>query len=140
MHHDESKNSCRNIIEHNSGAFGKFLQLAHGRRLDDIEGSEKYKTREKSFPCQGDGDQGDQLSGYFVDYDELRVFSPRRARYSGGGVDADERDDECQSYGNWGPQCWRQGISDCGPEYDGSGGAPSAGSGMKVADAEEGCD
>ena len=74
MHPNESENSGRNIIEDDSGAIWKFLQLPHRRRLDDIEGSEKYKTREKSFPRQRDSDQGDQLTGDFVDDDELGIF------------------------------------------------------------------
>ena len=56
MHQNESENSRRDIIENDSGALGKFLQLAHRRRLDDIERSKKYKTREKSLPCEGDRD------------------------------------------------------------------------------------
>ncbi len=78
MHHDEGKNSSRDVIEHDSGAFGKSLQLAHRRRLDDIERSKKYKTGEKSFPRKGDGDEGDQLSGDLVDDDELGIFCRRR--------------------------------------------------------------
>jgi len=140
MHYNEGENSCGNVIEYDSGAFWEPLQLTHRRRLDDIECSEKYKTREKSLPSERDSDERDQLPGDLVDYDELGIFPAEGPRDASGGGDADERDDDCQSYGNWGPQCWRQGICDCGPECDGSGGAPGAGSGTKVADAEEGCD
>ena len=74
MHPNESEKPGRNIIEDDSGAFWKLLQSPHRRRLDDIEGSEKYKTREQSFPRQRDGDERNQLSGDFVDDDELRIF------------------------------------------------------------------
>ena len=93
MHYDEGKNSCRDIIEHDSGAFGKFLQLAHRRRLDDIERSKKYKTGEESFPREGDGDEGDELSGDFVDDDELGIFASGGAGDAGGGGNADQGDE-----------------------------------------------
>lgn len=104
MHDYESENPCRHIVEYDPGAVWKFLQLPQRRRLDDIEGSKKYKTREKSFPRQGDGDQGDQLSGDLVDHDELGVFGRRRPGHAGGGGDADQRDQRRQGDGNWGPQ------------------------------------
>src|SRR5580698_2739310 len=99
MHCDECKNSCGYVVEHDSGAFGKPLQLPHGRRLDDIESSEKYKTGEKSFPRQRDGDEGDELSGDFVDDDELGIFSTRCAGYAGGGGDADQDNEYGQGDG-----------------------------------------
>ncbi len=74
MHYHQGENSGRNIIEDDSGAFWKSFQLPHRRRLDDIESPKKYKTREKSFPRERDGDERDQLSGDFVDHDELRIF------------------------------------------------------------------
>jgi hypothetical protein len=42
--------------------------------LENIERSKKYKTRQKSFPRERDCDESDELSGYLVDYDKLRVF------------------------------------------------------------------
>ena len=93
MHSNEGENPCRHIIEYDSGALGKSLQLPHRRGLDDIEGSEKYKTREKSFPCEGNGNQRDQLSGDLVDHDELRIFGGGRTGDAGGGGNADERDE-----------------------------------------------
>ena len=74
MHPNEGQNSCRNIIEYDSGALWKSLQLPHRRRLDDIKDSKKYKAREKGFPREGDGDQRDQLSGDLVDDNKLRIF------------------------------------------------------------------
>ena len=107
MHYDEGKNSCRNVIEHDSGALGEFLQLAHRRRLDDVEPSKKYKTGEESFPCQRDGDESDELSGDLVDYDELGIFAAGGARDAGGGGDADQGDEEGQGCGHWRAQCGR---------------------------------
>ena len=89
MHCNHGEHSCRNIIEHDSGAFREFLQLPHRRRFEDVEPSEKYKTREKSLPRERDGDQSDELSGDLVDDDELRVFSSRGAGYASGRWDAD---------------------------------------------------
>jgi len=92
MHRREGENSCRDVIEHDSGAFWKSLQLPHRRRLDDIERSKKYKTREKSFPCERDRDQRDELSGDFVDHHKLRIFRGRGSRHARGGGDADQCD------------------------------------------------
>src|ERR1035438_5678332 len=89
MHDNAGEDSCRHIVEHDSGAFWKSLQSPHRRGLDDIEGSKKYKTREESFPREGDGDQSDELPGDLVDYDELRVFPARRPGDASGGGDAD---------------------------------------------------
>ena len=99
MHRGKCKNPGRNIIEDDSGAFGKLLELPHRRRLDDIERSEKYKTREQSFPCQRGSDEGDELSGDFVDDYELRIFDGGGAGYAGGGGDADQCDQQRYSNG-----------------------------------------
>ena len=74
MHANEGKNSCRHVIQDDSGALGKSLQLPDRRRLDDVEGSEKYKTRQKSFPLQRHLDQRNELSSNFIDYDKLRIL------------------------------------------------------------------
>lgn len=74
MHHHECENPCGDVVEHDSGALWKCFQLPYRGRLDDIERSKKYKTREESFPREGDGDKGNQLSGDFVDYYELGIF------------------------------------------------------------------
>jgi hypothetical protein len=63
--------------------------LPHRRWLDDIERSKKYKTGEESFPGKRDGDESDELSGDFVDYDELGIFPSGGPGDAGGGWDAD---------------------------------------------------
>src|ERR1700730_3439996 len=95
MHPNESENPCRNIIEYDSSAFWKSLQLPYRRRLHDIEGSEKYKTREKSLPSERDGDERDQLYGDFVDYDELSVLGGNGSSHARGARHADQGD-ECR--------------------------------------------
>lgn len=94
MHYHESVKSGCDVIEHDSDAFGKFFQLVNWRRLEDVEDSKKYKTGEKSFPRERDGDEGDQLSGNFVDDDELGVLSSAGAGDAGGGGDADQGDQD----------------------------------------------
>ena len=102
MHGNAGQDPCRNVIEHDSGALWKFLQLPHRRRLDDIEHSKKYKTSEKSFPREGNGDEGDELSGNLVDDDELGVFACRRLGDAGGGGDADQDDEHGERDRDWG--------------------------------------
>ena len=137
MHPNESENPCRDIVEYNSGPLWKFLQLPHGRRFDDIEGSKKYKTREKSFPTERDGDQRDQLSGDLVDHDELRIFGRRRPGHASGSGDADQRNQHGQDDGNQGPQRRRYLMGDCGPNHYCGSRSPSARSGAQAADSEE---
>ena len=136
MHHSEGKNSCCNVIEHDSGALGEFLQLAHRRRLDDVEPSKKYKTGEESFPCQRDGDECDELSGDLVDHNELGVFPARGAGYAGSGGDADEGDEQGQGDGEWGAEFGRQDVRECGPDCDCGYRCPGPGAGVEAADAE----
>ncbi len=85
MHDHESVESCRDIVEHDARSLRKSLQLPDRRRLDDIEGSKKYKAGEKSFPRQGDGNQGDELSGDLIDDHELRILGGVGAGDLGGG-------------------------------------------------------
>ncbi len=74
MHQDESVQACAQIIHHNADAFGEPLQPANRRRLQYVEDTKKYKASQKRFPSQRNRDQGDQLTRYLIDDDELRVF------------------------------------------------------------------
>ena len=77
LHYCESVYASRDIVEHDPGAFRKSFQLSNGRRLDDVEDSKKYKTGEKSFPRERNGNQGNELSGNLVDDYEAGI--PMRA-------------------------------------------------------------
>jgi len=140
MHYCECENSRRDIIEHNSSAFWKFLQLPHRRRFDDVERSKKYKTRKKSFPCEGDGNQRNQLPGNLVDDDELRILHSCRARYTSRGRDTDQRDQRGQGDGSQRAQGRRKFVRDGGPDHDRCSRRPGAGARAQPADAEEGRD
>ena len=118
MHHHQRENPCRDIIEHDAGAIWKSFQLTNRRRLEDIKRSKKYKTGERSFPREGDGNERDQLSGYLVDDDELGIFASRGTRHPGRGGNADERDQERQGDGNWRPKRRGEELRECGPEQD----------------------
>lgn len=81
MHYSERENSCRDIVEHDSGAFWKSLQLPHRRRLDDIERSKKYKAQQQRLPCDRRCNQSDKLAGDFVDHHKLRIFATAGPRH-----------------------------------------------------------
>ena len=93
MHHCQSVYSGRDVVEHDPGALWQSFQLPHRRRLDDIEGSEKYKARRRDLPCERNGDQRDELAGNFVDHDECGIFAGRGPGNVGGGGYADQDDD-----------------------------------------------
>ena len=140
MHYSQRENSGRDIVEHDSSAFWKSFQLPHRRRLDNIECSKKYKTREKSFPRERNGDQGDQLACDFVDHDKLRIFRCRGPRHSSGSGNAHQRDQRGQSDCDRSAQRGCQRVCNSGPDnYRGSG-CPGPGPGTQVADSEESCD
>ena len=96
MHPNQSQDSCRHIVKHNSHSLRKLLQLPNRRRLNDIEGSEKYKTREKSFPCKRDRDQRDELSGDLINDNHLRIFAAQSSCDSRRSGNADQRQGDCQ--------------------------------------------
>src|SRR5579859_28040 len=140
MHPYQRKNSGSDIVEQDPGALGKLFQLTDWRRLDDIEGSKKYKTRQKSFPREGYGDQRDHLSGDFVNYYELRIFDGRGTRHPGGCRDADCDCQNGQCDGSRDSQPRGQFVRDNGPEQYGCSRGPAAGAGSHAADSEEGGD
>lgn len=48
MHSSKSVQTGGQIIEHNSRSTWNRLKVLHGRRLQNVEGTKNYKTREKS--------------------------------------------------------------------------------------------
>jgi hypothetical protein len=139
MQYRECENSCRDIIEHNSGTFWESLQLPHWRRLDDVERSKKYKTREKSFPCEWDGDQRDQLACNLVDDNELRILHGCRACHTGRGRNTDERYQSGEGDGNRGAQGRRKFVCNSRPDYDRDSRRPRARAWTQATDAKESC-
>src|ERR1700722_19083241 len=93
MHDGKRIKSCTEIVHYNAGAFRQPLQSANGKRLPDIEDTEKYKAREKRFPNERYSDERDELPSNFVDDDELRIFRAKSARDPGGGGNSDEGND-----------------------------------------------
>ena len=74
MHDSERIKPRSQVIHHYTGTLGKPFQSPNRKRLPNIEDTEEYKAREKGFPSEWNGDEGNQLSGDFIDDDELRVF------------------------------------------------------------------
>src|SRR5256885_1051937 len=91
MHDDESVQSSPEVIDYDSSAFRQTLQLTNRRRLQNVEDTKKYKAGEKGFPSEGDGNQRDQLTGDFVNHDELRIFQAGSQYHARSGGDSDQR-------------------------------------------------
>ena len=81
MHDRERIKPRSQIVYHNARALGQPLKPSNRKRLEDIEDTEKYKAREKSFPSERDGDERNQLSSGFVNDNELWVFRAAGACY-----------------------------------------------------------
>ncbi len=96
MHDSQRVETRGNIVQHNPGTFRKRLQLSHWRRLDDIEGTKKYKARQKRFPCERHGDQRHQLTCDLIDHHKLRIFYSGASRDPRSCRNADQRDRRSQ--------------------------------------------
>ncbi len=74
MHDDQGVESRAQVVDDDASAFGQPFQSSDGKRLPHIEDTEKYKAREKGFPRQRNGDEGNELPGNFIDNDKLRIL------------------------------------------------------------------
>jgi len=90
MHDGERIKSRSQVVHYNTGAFGQPLQPPNGKRFPHIEDTKEYKAREKGFPNERNSDERHQLTGNFVDDDELWVFQTSAARDQGGGGNSDK--------------------------------------------------
>jgi hypothetical protein len=102
MHRSQRVKTGGDVVQHNPTAFRKRLQLSHRRRFDDIEGTKKYKAREKRFPCERYGDQSYQLTRYLINHHKLRIFCSAASRDPCSRRNSDERDHRRQSDGEGG--------------------------------------
>lgn len=117
MHAKECKNSRRQIIQDDSSALGKSLQLPYWGRLENIEGSKKYKTGKESFPFQRNCDQSEELSRDFVDDHKLGVLYGGRTGDAGGGRYADRGDQNSKSDSQRSSKGWRNQVCNCSPKH-----------------------
>ena len=53
------------VVEHDAGACGEPFELADGRRLENVERTEKKQGKSCVFPVRRDGDESDELAGGF---------------------------------------------------------------------------
>jgi hypothetical protein len=74
LHDSQGIQPGRDIVNHNPDSFRQSFQLPHRVWFYDIEGTKKYKARQKRFPSERRANERNQLAGGFVDDDELRVF------------------------------------------------------------------
>jgi len=109
MHRSQRVKTGGYVIQYNPTAFRKRFQLSHRRRLDDIEGTKKYKAREKRFPCERHGDQSYQLTRYLINHHKLRIFCSGTSRDPCSRRNSDERDHRGQGDGDWStPGCGKR--------------------------------
>jgi len=137
LHPHQDVDPCRNIVQHNAGAFRQPLQLPHRRRLDDIEGSKKYKARQKSFPREGDGNQSDQLSSDLINDDALWIFAPRSAGDLSRCGNSNQRGEHGKRARDRRAQRRSERLSKGNPKQDSRSRSPRSGAGSQIADAKE---
>ncbi len=119
MHGSQRVETGGNIVQYDPSAFRNSLQLSHRRRFDDIEGTKKYKARQKRFPCERHGDQSYQLTGDLINHHNLRIFCPRASCYLRSRGNADQRDQHGQGDRNRCPQRGRKRVGQRRPQQHG---------------------
>ncbi len=138
----EREEASADVIQHDAGTAMKAFELANGRRLEDVEGSEEYEGDCSVLPVGGDRDQGDELAGDLVDYDMSGIFAARFARDDGGGRYADQCGDDggyCCADSEW-ERSRVKTVSRREPEEHGGDAAVGAGAGLEQASTKEGAD
>ena len=81
----EGEEASGDVVEHDAGAGRDALELADGRRLEDIEETEEEEGDGGVLPVRADGDEGDELAGDFIDDDVPGVFTAGLAGDDRGG-------------------------------------------------------
>jgi len=81
LHHSQAVKASSHVIDHDAHSLGEAFELAHRRRLDDIERSKKYKAQQQRLPRDRRRNQSDELAGDFVDHDELRILATAGPRH-----------------------------------------------------------
>ncbi len=84
LHYSQSVKAGSHVVHHNADSLGEALELTHRRRLDDIEGSKKYKAQQQRLPCDRSRNQSDKLAGDFVDDHNLRILAIAGSGHAGG--------------------------------------------------------
>src|SRR5208282_59836 len=131
MYDGERIKSRSQVVDYNAGALGQPFQSADGKRFPHIEDTKKYKAREKSFPSERDGDKSNELSGNFIDDDELRILGSGGARDARSGGNSDEGDGG--GGGDRGPRPAGSGNMGTGqsPHHNRGDRTPGAGAGFE---------
>jgi len=137
MHCSQRVKTGGHVVQHDSGAFRKRLQLSHWRRLDDIEGTKKYKARQKRFPRQRHGDQCHQLTGYLINHHKLRIFCPGAARDPRSRRNRDQRDQYSHGDCHRGARRRRKYVGQRRPQQHARRRSPSPRPGVQPSDAEK---
>ena len=100
MHTNQCIKPSRHVIQYDAKTFRQVLQLPRGRRLENVKPSKKYKAQEERFPRHWNANEGDELTGNFVDDDKLRIFDvcdPRDASACRNSYDDyDDRERKCE--------------------------------------------
>ena len=84
LHHGQAVKASSHIVDHDTRSFGETFEAAYRWRLHDIESSKKYKAQQQRFPRCRHRDQGNELTGNFVDHYKLRVFHTTGPGHPGG--------------------------------------------------------
>ena len=137
MHDCERINSRSQVIYHDTSSLWQPLQSPNRKRLPHIEGTKEYKAREKGFPCEGNGNQRNQLPRDLVDDNELRVFGAMSACDPGGSGDSNDGYG-CGGYERRpGTARWRDAGAGQRPQQQRRQRTPRSGTGLQAAHAEE---
>ncbi len=101
MHDCKSVEAGGHVVEHNAGAVGKGLQLTYRRWFEDVEEAKQYKACEKWLPYKWDANEGDELTGDFVDDNDLWILPAGGVRDFSGSGNSDDYYENGKGDRNW---------------------------------------
>ena len=125
------------IVDDDAGTFGKFFEEADRRRFEDVEKAEEEEADEHGHEVHGRGDEGDKLSGNFINDDVRGIFAAAATGFEGGG--GDPNGDGERSQGENDVKLVRSGDEVCNerPKQYGGCCAPGARAGLAETRAKE---
>src|SRR5215469_357253 len=137
LHDSQAIKPGRDIVNHDPDSFRQPFQLPHRVWFYDIEGTKKYKARQKRFPRKRGTKKRHQLASGFIDHDELRVLDSGSAGYGSGGRYAEGDSQNREEKVGWKDPCGRKQMGNYGPEDQGGQRSPRPGTRFQAAGSEK---
>src|SRR5215471_3698329 len=98
---DKRIDSCSHIVHHNSSSARKSFQASKRKWLSDIEPTKEYKTGQKVFPIERNGNESDHLSCHFINNNKSGIIVSALSGHYRGRRNTQQRNDCRSDYFDW---------------------------------------